>query len=139
MWWCVSIILALQTWLVAGLRGIRLPLHLALLFGILAQPIPTETAHGTKDGDGDSERLLFVNPLHADEPKCKPSDAKAIAAYEKLGGRYGSFGPLLGQGQVMFSLGEDTEGRCLPGFQFKVILDNKLPKLPVGRGSLRML
>ncbi len=66
----------------------------------------------------------------ADEaPKYKPIDRETVAAYEKLGARYGGF-EVRAFGRITFWPGKKSAAKWLPGFAIVPAKDGTLPKLP---------
>src|ERR1700722_1783333 len=77
--------------------------------------------------------ILSLGCLHisllADEPKYEPIDAETVAAYEKLGGRYGGFSVVeFGNLKWTFRIAEEEAVKGLPGFYFGYA--KEFPKLP---------
>ena len=62
-------------------------------------------------------------------PKYKPIDAETIAAYEKLGAKYGGLGENK-YGFIEFSQTKDALAKRLPGFRISPSSKGILPKLP---------
>ena len=72
----------------------------------------------------------FVVPCYSDEPpKYKPIDPEIIAAYEKLGAKYGSF-EIDDLGTLKFSREKEMAKQRLPGFYLFSLDDGMLLKLP---------
>ncbi len=80
----------------------------------------------------------LVIPSHADEPrKFKQIDLETIAAYEKIGFKYGGFQLMdldpksaIDSGRAVFCPGKEAAAKGLPGFRLKRVRDGKLPQLP---------
>jgi hypothetical protein len=65
--------------------------------------------------------------LDAEEPKYEPVDAKTIAAYEKLGAKYGGVGFTDFNG-MQFLKGARWVGKRIPAFEFGYM--KEIPELP---------
>jgi hypothetical protein len=69
---------------------------------------------------------LGAAPVPADEPKHAAIDDATIAAYEKLGARYGGF-IVSRDGWIEFEQGKDAAAKHLPGFRFRLPKEGNLP------------